>query len=723
MTRQQLKAIPLERHARQLRHALPGVISLSVYDNCGELVYGDLPANGFELQQVDGRQADSPLYYEELPDENGSRATVRVELRNLSEHIFAYLNLDIEAPEICREKLLAAVNDFSDTITEYFNLNDELDSMASELGRRYEELNLVYQTKTRADNDDDALHTGTDVLNNMVCDCATFMNVNYASMWLPDKHIFIEHHRDESAAEIPRSTVESCLAAVRSGKRAIVINRPADAMRHGIHDVDSCRLICVPVFAGNVDVDGLFIVMRKHDEDEFSNSDRQLIEMQAEVARKVLQNRYDSLTGLMNRSGFDRQLSRILEDGGHGHTLLLFNLDQFKIVNDTCGHAVGNQLLRKLSNILSAEVSPPDLLARVGGDEFAVLLNDPDQNRYQTLCNRVLEAVDHYGRNQQLLPEHCNFSVNVGIVTYQAEFETPSDWMIAADMACLLAKDNAGSHQHRYQPDDKELDRRRDDMLWYGRVKRALAQQDLVLFCQPMSALNGGDRHYEVLMRVRDENGQMMAPSKFISAAERYRLMPTVDQWVVESTLRALAAADISSVAPDTLWSINLSGQSLGSGEFRQVLAEALQNNCQVDNRQICFEVTETAAIGQFDGAKALVDHIRSLGCRFSLDDFGSGLSSFYYLKEIPVDFLKIDGSFIKEIDKDQISYSMVKAMNSVGKLMGLQTIAEFVENETILAMLKAIDIDYAQGYVVAKPMPLQDVLLTFSNQPQKSCL
>ncbi|WP_373097856.1 EAL domain-containing protein, partial [Zhongshania sp.] len=254
------------------------------------------------------------------------------------------------------------------------------------------------------------------------------------------------------------------------------------------------------------------------------------------------------------------------------------------------------------------------------------------------------------------------------------------------------------------------------------KVKAAIGQQSFLLYCQPMASLSGGPPHYEILLRIVDETGEPLSPAKFIDAAERYDLMPSIDEWVVKSSLEMLERHDISSVSPDSIWSINLSGQSLSSEKFKKFLLTTL-SSVNLDNRQVCFEVTETAAIGQFDKAMALISAVKGVGASFSLDDFGSGLSSFSYLKEIPVEYLKIDGSFVKDIESNNVNFSMVKVMNSVGKLMGLTTIAEFVSSQQSMDMLESIGIDYAQGYFISEPLLLTAVLNELAQESARQCV
>ncbi len=417
------------------------------------------------------------------------------------------------------------------------------------------------------------------------------------------------------------------------------------------------------------------------------------------------QARHDHLTGLVNRVEFDRRLHAALRSAGARrmpHALLYLDLDQFKIVNDTCGHTAGDELLRQLSAVLRTVLGPRDVLARLGGDEFGVLLEDsaPATSRATADALRRAAADLRFGWQGTRFP----VTVSIGQVDFDDASMTPIELLGAADAACYVAKEQGRNRIHAYRPDDDAIARRHGEMEWIGRLNRALEDDRLQLHAQPIHSLHDGRvLHSEVLLRLRDVDGRCVMPMAFIPAAERYGLMPTLDRWVIRSVLARLADP---AEAADRVYAINLSGASLGDETLAAYVRGAFAD-AGVDPARICFEVTETAAVANLAKASALMAELRSLGCAFALDDFGSGMSSFAYLKHLPLDYLKIDGSFVRDLLVDPIDQAMVEAINHIGHVLGLKTIAEFAEDAHILARLREIGVDYAQGDALGPAAPL----------------
>jgi len=422
---------------------------------------------------------------------------------------------------------------------------------------------------------------------------------------------------------------------------------------------------------------------------------------------------HDALTGLINRVEFERRLEHVLSSARRGaeHALCYMDLDQFKIVNDTCGHVAGDELLRQLSGVLHAKVRQSDTLARLGGDEFGVLLEHCPTER----AMRVAEDLRMVTQEFRFAWEDRTFAVglSVGVVPITEDTRDIADALSAADTACYMAKDSGRNRVHIYHADDAELTRRRGEMRWVARIHEALEAGHFYLSAQSIFPVGPyvphEGEHFEVLLRMRDIEGQEFPPTAFIPAAERYNLMPTIDRWVVARVFQWLRQhrERLNSIA---LCTINLSGHSLSDEHFHDFLAELLQEET-IPPEKICFEVTETAAVANLPRAVQFVRSLRDRGCSFALDDFGSGMSSFAYLKNIPVDFLKIDGNFVRDMAHDPIDRAMVAAINQIGHVMGIRTIAEFVENREVLAHLQDIGVDYAQGYGLARPAPLDDLL------------
>ena len=414
---------------------------------------------------------------------------------------------------------------------------------------------------------------------------------------------------------------------------------------------------------------------------------------------------HDILTGLVNRAEFENRVERALKSARARETsyaLLYLDLDQFKIVNDSCGHSAGDALLGQLGTLLKSKIRWRDTLARLGGDEFGVLLESCSLDEAMNTAETLRMAIGEY----KFVWEERTFrlGVSIGVVPITADNEDVAALLTAADSACAAAKEAGRNRIHSFQENDIDLMRRRREMQWAARINNALEENRFELFrqtIQPLQVEEDG-AHYEILLRMRDENGGIISPGLFIEAAERYGITPSIDRWVIRSAFRWLVS-EADERERLSLCSINLSGQSLGDEKFLPFVVDQFQMS-GIDATKICFEITETAAIASYSQANRFINALKELGCMFALDDFGTGLSSFGYLKHFPVDFLKIDGSFVKEILHDPIDREMVRSINEIGHLTGKRTIAEFAENEEIITMLRGMGIDYAQGYGVSEP-------------------
>ena len=418
---------------------------------------------------------------------------------------------------------------------------------------------------------------------------------------------------------------------------------------------------------------------------------------------------HDVLTGLVNRREFETRLERALKSAKARETsyaLCYIDLDQFKIVNDTCGHSAGDALLGQVGALLKSKVRWRDTLARLGGDEFGVLLESCSLEEALRTAESLREAI----RNFRYTWEDRSFRLgcSIGVVPINAENEDVASVLSAADSACGAAKESGRNRVHCFEENDIDLMRRRREMQWAARINNALEESRFELFRMTILPLQQEDagEHFELLLRMRDESGKIVAPDQFIAAAERYGITPSIDRWVIDSAFRWLVS-EADERKRLSMCSINLSGQSLGDDKFLPYVIEQFHRS-GIDGSKICFEITETAAIANFSQASRFIQALKELGCKFALDDFGTGLSSFGYLKHFPVDFLKIDGSFVKGVLHDPIDREMVRSINEIGHLTGKQTIAEWAENAEIIEVLRGLGVDYAQGYGVSQPQKVQ---------------
>ncbi len=414
---------------------------------------------------------------------------------------------------------------------------------------------------------------------------------------------------------------------------------------------------------------------------------------------------HDALTGLINRREFENRLTAAVEnarqESGSRHALLYLDLDQFKLVNDTCGHPAGDQLLKQITAVLQSRVRSGDTLARLGGDEFGILLQSCSLDQALRIAESLRQAIRDYRFIWQ--DGMLQVGVSIGIVEITPETPTVANVMSAADVACYSAKDLGRNRVQLYKPDD--VPERHREMHWVSKLARACDESRFELFYQPIvpiSSTANEREHFELMLRLRDESGVLVTPAEFIPAAERYNVMPAIDRWVVRQALDRLVHRVGSGVKPFTI-AVNLSGTSLNDERFLEYLIAELSNNELVAGA-MCFEITETAAISNLANVVYFMRELKARGCHFALDDFGSGLSSFMYLKTLPVDYLKIDGQFVENVTRDRVDRSMVEAISQVGKTMGIQTIAERVESAEVLDELRRLGVGYAQGFHIARP-------------------
>ena len=428
-----------------------------------------------------------------------------------------------------------------------------------------------------------------------------------------------------------------------------------------------------------------------------------------EAAQRLrYQQAHDDVTGLLNRLEFEQRVAQCLSGARQAEAdsrdaLLFVDLDQFRVVNQSCGHAAGDELLRQVAQVLEGVLRGGDSVARLGGDEFGVLLcgcGAADAMRLAELLRQAMCELrfDHGGRSFPV-------AASIGVVELDASWGQASSALSGAEAACGLAKEHGRNRVHVHRPGDAELAQREGMLHWVARIQDALDHDRLLLYAQPIAPAAPqaeAPRHMELLLRMLDADGQLVSPMAFLPAAERFSMSTAIDRWVVGSAFEQLAAAGAAGPA---LCAINLSAASLSDERFLQFVLDQCERR-GVEPSRVCFEITETAVISQFQKALRFIERLRALGFCFALDDFGTGMSSFAYLKQLPVDFLKIDGSFVKDMLRDPIDRAMVEAINHVGHVMGIRTVAEFVEHDATRHCLHEIGVDFVQGYGIGKPVP-----------------
>ena len=431
------------------------------------------------------------------------------------------------------------------------------------------------------------------------------------------------------------------------------------------------------------------------------------------------QARHDALTGTINRHEFEERLAQALRDArdnGVQHALCFIDLDQFKVVNDTCGHLSGDEVLQDVTRLLQRELRRTDILARLGGDEFGVILRDCDQTAAIEVAEKLREVIgDYVFTSDEVM---LRLGASIGCVPIDGAAVDGEDLLRAADTACYLAKDYGRNRVVPYSPEDHGLQLRHSEMASLTRIRAALSAERFVLYAQGMRSVGDVEpARFEILLRMLDPAGNEVAPDRFLPAAERYQIAPEIDRWVVEETLRTLARH------PQQLESlgachINLSGQSIGREDFLGFLEETLDRS-PVDPRKLCFEITETAAITNPADAGHFFRRLHQRGCGFALDDFGTGLSSFGYLTNMPVDMIKVDGTFVRDALENKTHQAIVKAIGEISAIMGKGAVAEYVETDAAATRMAELGIGWLQGYAIHRPCPLEEFLRALDQERQ----
>ncbi len=431
-----------------------------------------------------------------------------------------------------------------------------------------------------------------------------------------------------------------------------------------------------------------------------------------ELAQKLAyQASHDYLTGLYNRQKFEQMLNHFLLEQrtnatAQQHILCFLDLDQFKIVNDSCGHAAGDILLKNVSEIIQMKVRSSDVLARLGGDEFAIIMQSCELKQALLIADDIRKVIADYKFNWN--NKIYSIGVSMGVVEITGQVSSVSRVMALADEACYAAKDRGRNRIHVHRETDCEIKRRRRDIDWVNRIKNALEQDHFHLYAQKIAPTSSDPLQkpsFEILLRMHDQE-EVIFPDVFLPAAERYNLTTQIDRWVLRNALLWLSK-QTALIENTNYCTINLSATSLGDRQFLKD-ALALYKNTDLKGLTVCFEITETAASANFAGAVTFIEQMKALGCVFALDNFGGSVSTFSYLKNLPVDMIKIDGSYIRDIDSDKVNRAMVKSINDIALVMGKKTIAENVESQAVLDQLTEIGVDYVQGYFLGKPMPIQ---------------
>ncbi len=665
---------------------------------------GDSDAEMVELDQGDFVQLAK------LKNEFGELVLVLALCINADANVNGKSILQQESFILLSELLLA---DYQQSVA-LASKEDELNHMTDELTRRYEELNLIYKAEDQAMN----IYHGRELLRQLVLNTSRFLNVDIIYLYIGGKNIAMHKFRgdnpvfqSESLFKCLRDSIQPLL---ESDKTALVINHFDEAKQLGVACELPFKLVASPVVNIDNEVIGLLAIASQNFAVDFSNSDRNLLDVMSKKASKIAQSHFDPLTGLENSNSFELILKDLLKQSWGldvHHAIANIDIDRMAVVNDISGRDAGDQLIKKVGHTLAGMVRARDVVARIGSDKFGVLLENCDLPTARTVMKKIAHAVSSIDMEWE--GESHQVSVSIGIAPVNAQAQSVTGLLNAAETARDVSKQRGRNSIHVLDLEDSDLLQRKEQIRWVGRIQSALREDRFMLYAQliqPLKAV-GEKPHYEILVRMRDDDGSAIPPGKFLPAAESFYLMSSVDYWVINQACKELAQINQESGQGCQI-SINLSGQSLNDPTGFASYIENKLEEYELDAGDICFEITESAAIANIDDACVFIEQLHALGCKFSLDDFGTGLSSFAYLKNLRVDYLKIDGGFVRDIIKDAVSESMVSAINQVGQAMQLKTVAEFVENDAIRQKLANIGVDYGQGYAIDKPSPFNEIHL-----------
>ncbi len=711
---------------RELGSLRPSPEGMLVCDESGEIVW----AND-ELPEETRESAASLLqkFFDNAATNNGNRPSC---VRNDSCHVHAIpvyggsgdrlgligivLGADSTATRAASSGLEPMLCTIAESVARENSLISELDAMAAELALRYEELNLFYSV---AEKDETGQSECEQSLRDLVGTCGSHLEAVVAAVILPQLSIIISHSSETGASEYPdhlmRLLEQEVCPWVTANRRQLVINDSEESSHATAAPSLKGKLMACPVLNELGNAYGIIAVVRVDNSADFTTGDRRLLEVVATRAEKIVQLSFDALTGLMNRNEFIRTLDRALA-GAHSrgtrYCLLVMEIDHLRIVNDTFGFQAGDALLNYVAGVLRARFgNGGNIVARIGGAHFAVLIPESSTDGGRLVAKDLSKAVA--SRPFCWRESRRNITVSIGLAAMDSQTQRAKSVLYAAEIACEVAAELSINRISVYEEDDPLFLEKREDMRWVSLIQSALAKDQFALYCQSIEPVRPADSDQfsnEILLRLRNESGDVYAPGHFIPAAERFYMMPEIDRWVVTSLFRFLSESRNAIPNRRQLWSINLSGQTLSDDGFLAFVTRQLQAY-GIPPEQICFEITETAAVTHIDRAQQLLHSLRAIGCRFSLDDFGSGLSSFGYLKSLPLDYIKIDGSFVRDVVQDKTSEAVVSSIIHLGHELGIQVTAEWVENEAVKEKVESLGIDFVQGSTAGEPLEIGEWL------------
>ena len=597
-------------------------------------------------------------------------------------------------------------------IAEGLSVDQELQDARTRARGVEKELKLVYEV-------DEKIHRQSRShasLAQLVGQSGRFLGIAYSVLLMPAKRIRISathsSWKEVNRKVLDRYLVDHMLPRLESKRAPAVFEIPAVEGGETIADRGYQTLLC-PVMDKQGNVEGMLALLCRVSGEPFTTTHRRFMSHIVRKVEHVIEKSFDAMTGLMNRSGFEAQLHeawKSLGSNDDAHQIIYFDLDNLQLVNDTFGRRAGDEVIMRFARMLDNDLPRSAVLSRLTGDDFCILLTHADAQEGLNLAQQVREK----GQSLRYLEgdKSLQITISIGVAEFNRRSGDEGASLTAARMACEAAKDHGRDRIEVYDDQNHSIIRRHDDMQLVAQIQQTLDSDGFALMAQPIASLTGSSDvpRYEILLRMKDDAGSAVPSSAFFSAAERYQLMPQVDRWVVSKTLASLSEHPEVIRDAGAVFSVNLSGQSLSDDDILEFIEQEIEES-GLPATLLGFEVTESAAVSNLAKAQQFITALREHGCSISLDDFGAGLSSFAYLKNFAVDILKIDGGFIRDISENRISESMVAAITQVAKVMKLQTVAEYVENEKTRKLVAKLGVHYAQGHAIGKPLPLEEVL------------
>ncbi|MCH9694680.1 MAG: EAL domain-containing protein [Gammaproteobacteria bacterium] len=543
-----------------------------------------------------------------------------------------------------------------------------------------------------------------------------YLEINYSVLLIPSKRIRVSATHSSwktvNRKVLDRYLIDHLLPKLAGQRRPVIFEIPP-MKTDGELAADGYQALLCPVLDKQGNVEGMLAQLGRVDNSKFSRNDRRFMSYICRKVEYVIEQSFDAMTGLMNRSGFETQLGEsgaALKKNGDAHQVIYFDLDNLQLVNDTFSREAGDEVILRFARLLEDDLPKSAVLSRLTGDDFCMLLTHAESEAAVEYAKEVRARMDslRYLEGDKSL----QVTMSVGIAAFTRSGSDGAGALTSARMACDSAKAHGRDRVEVFDEDDRSIVRRIDDMQLVASIQRALDSDEFELMAQPISALAKGARdiRYEVLLRMDDGDGGRVSTSALFSAAERYHMMPQIDRWVVSRSIAKLAEHREFLIESGATFAINLSGQTLGDVDILEFIESEIDNS-GLPSSSLCFEITESAAVSNLKKAQSFINKLRKRGCEISLDDFGAGLSSFAYLKSFNVDTLKIDGGFIRDITVNRISESMVAAITQVANVMELKTVAEYVETKGARKLVKKLGVDFAQGHVIGKPLPLVSTL------------